>query len=471
MVGPGRPIRARCDGGDRLIEADEPLAGLQLRCGGELPGPIAIPALLALVRKSRRHAVRLARTIRALDDGNEVAAWAAVQPVDGGSVIELSQWRASPLASSGTSSGASSGASSGVSSGGGDASDPQGAQNLLRHLAEGYARLDGEQRVLASEMRVADLAELQEAFTAGRGHPWTDFVVVEGSGHHQPLHWRLVDGATISVPGSERKWRAHLLPQTGAGTAGFELCLVPEGIAEVPDPAPVEAEPADDYGSLLGRELAPALRQPINRIIANAETIRTRLAGPLPDQYSAYAADIANAGRHLLNLVEDLADLEAVEAPDFAPAPDRIDLAEVGRQAGGILSVRAADRRITLVLPSTATHVPAIGEFRRVVQVLLNLISNAIRYSPEDTTVTVDCGSDEAGAWIAVTDQGHGLDTEQARKAFAKFERLGRKGDGGSGLGLYISRRLARAMGGELTVESAPGEGARFVLRIPRDAG
>lgn len=449
MAGPGRPIRARCDGGDRLIEADEPLAGLQLRCGGELPGPIAIPALLALVRKSRRHSVRLSRTIRALDDGNEVAAWAAVEPVEGGSVIELSQWRASPRVE--------------------DASDSQGAHDLLRHLADGYARLDAEQRVLASEMRVADLAELQEAFTAGHGHPWTDFVVVEGSGHRQPLHWRLVDGATISVPGTQRKWRAHLLPQTGAGTAGFELCLVPEGIAEVPDPAPAEPEPADDYGSLLGRELAPALRQPINRIIANAETIRTKLAGPLPDQYSAYAADIANAGRHLLNLVEDLADLEAVEAPDFAPAPDRIDLAEVGRQAGGILSVRAADRRIALVLPSTDTRVPAIGEFRRVVQVLLNLISNAIRYSPEDTTVTVDCGSDEAGAWIAVSDQGHGLDAEQARKAFAKFERLGRKGDGGSGLGLYISRRLARAMGGDLTVESAPGEGARFVLRVPRD--
>lgn len=443
-------IRARSDGSDRLVEADEPLAGLQLRAGGALPGPIAIPTLLALVRKARRHRIRLARTIHALDDGNEIAAWAAVEPGDDGATIELSQWRAGPA----------------MWPAGSDAPD---AQDLLRHLAEGTARLDSDQRVLASEMRSADLAELQQLFAAGQGHRWTDFVIVEDGGHRQPLHWRLLDGASIRVPGSARTFRAHILPQAGAALGGFELCLVPLAVETVPEVSPVEPEPAGDYGSLLGRELAPALRQPINRIIANAETIRTKLAGPLADQYSAYAADIANAGRHLLNLVEDLADLEAIETPGFAPAPDRIDLAEVGRQAGGILSVRAADRQITLLLPPVEERAPAVGEFRRVLQILLNLLGNAINYSPEGTTVTVSCGEDEAGAWVAVRDQGQGLDRDQADKVFRKFERLGRKGDGGSGLGLYISRRLARAMGGELDVESAPGEGARFVLRLPAD--
>ena len=93
------------------------------------------------------------------------------------------------------------------------------------------------------------------------------------------------------------------------------------------------------------------LRQPIARIIANAETIRTRLAGPLADEYSNYAADIAAAGQHLLALIEDLADLEVVEADDFATAPDRIDLADVARRAVGILGVRARERGIDLVAP------------------------------------------------------------------------------------------------------------------------
>jgi len=70
-------------------------------------------------------------------------------------------------------------------------------------------------------------------------------------------------------------------------------------------------------------------------------------------------------------------------------------------------------------------------------------------------------------ARLVVADQGEGLSEEQQARVFEKFERLGRQGDGGSGLGLYISRRLARAMDGELTVESAPGQGARFILDLP----
>jgi signal transduction histidine kinase len=225
---------------------------------------------------------------------------------------------------------------------------------------------------------------------------------------------------------------------------------------------------------LLGRDLAPALRQPINRIIANAETIRTRLAGPLADEYASYAGDIAEAGRHLLSLVEDLADLDALESPGFSPAPDRIDLADCARRAAGILSVRAKERAITLHLPSEDERAPAIGEYRRVLQILLNLLSNAIRYTPGHTAVSLAVGqtTDANGgenAWIAVSDQGDGLTEEQMARVFEKFERLGRSGDGGSGLGLYISRRLARAMNGDLRVTSTPGTGASFVLSLPAD--
>src|SRR5204863_29419 len=75
----------------------------------------------------------------------------------------------------------------------------------------------------------------------------------------------------------------------------------------------------------------------------------------------------------------------------------------------------------------------------------------------------------EGRARITVADQGEGLSDEQQARLFDKFERLGRQGDGGSGLGLYISRRLARAMDGDLTVDSAPGQGARFTLDLPAD--
>ena len=338
---------------------------------------------------------------------------------------------------------------------------------MLYQTAGLHALLDTDQRVLSVDLRTADaaLVDLAAHWRADRDNVWSKAVELVGVAHRQPLHWRLIDDTAIRIPGSAQIWRARLLPR---GDVGFDLLLLVDAISEIPGAVVVKAElePSQSWSRLIGRDLAPALRQPINRIVANAETIRTRLAGPLVDEYAGYAADIAEAGRHLLALVEDLADLDAVEAPEFNPAPDRIDLSDCARRAAGILAMRAAERGITLVPPSEDHMVPAVGEFRRVLQILLNLITNAIRYGPEHSTVSVETGGDADTAWIAVCDQGVGLDAEQARHVFDKFERLGRTGDGGSGLGLYISRRLARAMGGDLVV-AQEGAGARFVLSLP----
>jgi signal transduction histidine kinase len=164
---------------------------------------------------------------------------------------------------------------------------------------------------------------------------------------------------------------------------------------------------------------------------------------------------------------DDLTTLELVEDEEFSPAPDKIDLADVARRAVGILGVRARERGITVDAPEDGETAPAIGEFRRVLQILLNLLGNAIRYTPEGSEVRLRVEQDGARARVIVADQGEGLDEAQQERVFRKFERLGRSGDGGSGLGLYISRRLAEAMGGTLTVESARGQGARFILELP----
>jgi signal transduction histidine kinase len=102
-----------------------------------------------------------------------------------------------------------------------------------------------------------------------------------------------------------------------------------------------------------------------------------------------------------------------------------------------------------------------------VLQILLNLVGNAISYSPDGSTVRVEVAREAGRARAIVSDEGPGIPTEKLESVFDKFERLGRGGDGGSGLGLYISRRLARAMGGDLTASSTLGEGARFTLELP----
>lgn len=460
MTAAGSPLaRALVDAADRLVSADEPLAGLQLRCGGELPGTIATPALFDLVRKARSYGLKLGRVMRASDGHDAITAWIEIEPqADGACQIALRSWNAVPLPPEDTTAIA------------------EYRATIDRTLAELTARLDSEQCLLAVECDAPDLHDLAERMRNGLGRTWTDFVEVEGSAHRQPLHWRLLDGAVLRVAGSDRTWRASLFPQItpGAEPSGFELCLTArEPLAEAPRKQsavlPANAMPQNGQG-LVGRDIAPVLRQPIARIIANAETIRTRLAGPLADEYSQYAADIAAAGQHLLSLVEDLADLEVVESEEFNTAPDRIDLADVARRAAGILGVRAQERGITIDAPKQGEHLPAIAEFRRVLQILLNLVGNAIRYAPDNSQVWIRLEDAGTRARLVVADQGPGLSQEQQGKVFEKFERLGRSGeDGGSGLGLYISRRLARAMGGDLTVESAPGQGARFILDVPAD--
>jgi signal transduction histidine kinase len=416
---------------------------------------IAAPALLELVRKSRLYGLRLARAIRAQDDHEQVTAWAEVIPEDSGEgcTIALSNWRAEPLP------------------------DPGGAEaearraGIARQLAELSARLGARQELLTVDTRTPELVPLAERMRAALGTAWTDFVELDGNAHEQPLHWRLLDGARLRLEGSTRHWKAHLVPlgQPEPGSAGFELHLVAEEPAEEEGGSATAERPRTTFSTAIGREIAPVLRQPIARIIANAETIRTQLAGPLAEEYSNYAADIATAGEHLLALIDDLADLEVVEDEQFTTAPDRIDLADLARRAAGILGVRAQERGIAIDAPKPGERAAAIGEFRRVLQVLLNLVGNAIRYSPEGSEIWLRVEQEDGRARVIVADQGEGLTEEQQARAFEKFERLGRSGDGGSGLGLYISRRLARAMNGELSVESAPGQGARFTLDLPGD--
>ena len=445
--------RARSDADGKLVEADELVAQLQRACGGAVGTRIAIPELLALVEKAQAYGLRLARPFEATDGEQRITAWVEISPIateDGeadGCSIAVVSWQSEDLPPEN------------------DTATARRRVEINRHLADCTARLDSQQRLLSVETEAPDLAQFVERVGQKAGKPWTDFVELAGNSHAQPLHWRLLDGARCTVPGSSRDWTAHLEPlgQPVPGNAGFVLYLTADQpLADAgADAAPMVEGPS------FGRDLTPVLRQPINRIIANAETIRTKLAGPLADEYSSYAADIATAAQHLLALIDDLSDLEVVESEDFTTAPDRIELADVARRACGILGVRAREKGIALVAPPEGESQLAVAEFRRVLQILLNLVANAIRYSPDESQVWIRLDRIGSRALITVADQGHGLDQDEQDRVFEKFERLGRSGDGGSGLGLYISRRIARAMDGDLTVESAPGQGARFTLSVP----
>lgn len=448
--------RGLTDDRDRLITADEPLADLHSRCGGTMPGTVAVPELLDLIRQGRTMGLRIAREFTAFDGEESVTGFARIHPRSGedggGCEVLVENWQRSPA-------------------------DPLSESEAARRFdaidqstAEVTARLDRKQAIQLIDTKASDVAEFQQAVAEEPGRSWTEYVELQGVAHQQPLHWRLLDGAKCRLPGSDREWRARLLPIGSSTEApqGFELLL----IANRPlldEPANENAEDdAPTHLSLIGSALTPALRKPIARLVANAETIKSKLAGPLRQEYADYAGNIASAGQHLNAMLEDLADMEIVEAEAFETARERVPLSDAAHRAAGILGVRARSRDITLELPEKDVGPVAEAEFRRVLQVLLNLIGNAVAYSPDGSTVSVTLG--DAGnklVSITVADQGPGIDVAEHERVFDKFERLGRDNDGGSGLGLYISRRLANVMEGDITLESAPGEGARFTLTLP----
>jgi len=451
--------RGITDERDRLLSADAPLALLQERCGGTLPGTLAIPELLEQVQHARALGLRIARAFSAFDGEDVISGFVRINPrgadAGGGCELLVESWQRSPAAF----------ASSHALAAYLDAIDRASAEITLR--------LDGRQQVQALGVISADGAGLAEALAEQPGALWSDVVELPDIAHRRPLHWRLLDGAACRVPGSERAWRARLLPVAEHGSGreplGFELLLIADEPLAAPPPVPQGREEA----RLFGRTLTPALHQPLARITANAETIRARLAGPLHQDYCHYAATIASAAQHLSGMLDDLADLEVVEAAGFATITEEVDLVDAARKAVGILGVRAQGKAITLDVAGEEGTVLASAEFRRVLQILINLIGNAIAYSPEGSRVTITAAQVDAGrAAITVRDQGPGISAEQATRIFEKFERLGRDSAGGtdkgSGLGLYIARLLARAMGGELSLVSSEGEGAAFTLALPQ---
>lgn len=449
--------RGKTDASDRLLSADDPLAELQRNCGGTLPRTLAVPELLALVQRGCLLRLRIAREFTAFDGTDLVSGVVRIDPLDlyrgGGCDLLIESWQRSAMPD----------LSSREMAGRFDAID--------RTIAEVSVRLDSEQRVQFVHTTAQDTPEFERALSEAPGSVWSEHLRFEGIEHSTPLHWRLLDGARCHLPGSSRGWRARLLPMgsTAMSPNGFELLLIADrpldlGEADAPDTSQVQSPTA-----LIGGTLAPVLRQPIARLIANAETIRARLAGPLRAEYSEYAGNIASAGQHLNGLLDDLADLEMVESEGFTTERQSVEIGDAARRAAGVLGVRARAKNIEFNLPIRADLPPAQGEFRRVLQILINLIDNAIAYSPENSCVTVVCGmgADREVVTVSVKDRGPGLSEEQAARVFDKFERLGRDNDGGTGLGLYISSRLAEAMGGALDVVNPDEEGARFRLTLP----
>lgn len=434
-------MTGQVDGQDHFLNGDEAFTALNARAGGDAGLPLAVPQLATVARLARRLAIPVARPLRIADVAVDLGCWVRAKPTPDGVTISLADVHEQPARPATTA--------------GGPAIPPPGADWTWE--SDGALRLN----------RVDSTAAMRHGVDPGTvlGRSITGMFVLEADdGGAMPLleglaerrdfdgqRARLPDGTRVRLAGSARR-------DSAGGLIGYI-----GGVYEKADEGVDEESGADVFNL----RLEDALRVPLSRIVAEADAMNAEIDGPLASHYVDYAADIASAGRHLLALVDDLADLNAIERPDFRVVAEEIDLADVARRAAGLLSVRAADTGVTIERPGSEVHLPAAGEFRRVLQILVNLVSNAVRYTPSGGAVVISVARQDGRATVTVSDRGKGIIPEDQRRVFDKFERVDPSEPGGSGLGLYIARRLARAMAGDLTVQSEPGQGAAFTLSLP----
>jgi len=209
------------------------------------------------------------------------------------------------------------------------------------------------------------------------------------------------------------------------------------------------------------------IRTPLHGLMGMLDLV---LDGDLPEPLRDYARTARDSARHLLALLNDILDLSRLEAGAMPMEEAPVDVAEVVRSCAALMEARARDKGLALRLELDLTlPTTVLGDEARLRQVLFNLLSNAVKFT-ERGTVTVGATREGDALLLWVRDTGIGIPRERLEAVFEAFTQ----GDGsitrrygGSGLGLAISRRLTEAMGGRLSVESTPGEGSTFTVRLP----
>ena len=349
------PILGRVDTDGRLVAADPELDRLQVEAGSRIGASLALPQLAAVVRVAQRLRIPVSRRILAAGRDQDVDMWVRATPEGDEVALAIEQW----------------------------SSRPASPQRLSAVLTIGDEALTGspltwtvdeQLRLVTVAPALAEHLSLDPADAAGQA--LTKLFKLEENGEGEmPLLAALASRSGFSGQPVVPRGSGPKLVLSGEAVSGADGAFAGfEGTAALAEEDP--ARPPVDSAIHL------ALRSPLDSIVRSAEDMVDSPAPDVREEYAEYAADIAAAARHLLSVVRSLGDKSDV------PSGDHVDLGALAMEAIALLETAAREREIVIGL-ERADSFHARGETRSVVQILVNLIGNAVRYSAEGTAVTV----------------------------------------------------------------------------------
>jgi two-component system cell cycle sensor histidine kinase PleC len=232
-----------------------------------------------------------------------------------------------------------------------------------------------------------------------------------------------------------------------------------------------EAEAANASKTIFLANMSHELRTPLNAILGFSDIIAEQSFGPAMDRYSEYARDINNSGAHLLSLINDLLDVAKIEAGKMEIDPQPLDPAPLLENVHRLMGARAAAKGQVLDFELAKNMRHIVADPRAIKQIVLNLVTNAVKFTPNGGRIQVRCGMvDTGGFTITVEDNGPGIAKEKLAKVFKPFSQVDNRYDsngGGTGLGLALVQGLAQLHGGSATIESEVGVGTKVTVYFP----
>lgn len=234
--------------------------------------------------------------------------------------------------------------------------------------------------------------------------------------------------------------------------------------------AKILAEMANKAKSDFLANMSHELRSPLNAIIGFSEVLKDGMSGPLTSEQQEFLHDIYDSGRHLLSLINDILDLSKIEAGMMDLEISRFSMRELLEKSLTMLREKAMKHNIVMGLEASDDVGEVSADERKIKQAVINLLGNAVKFTPDGGRVGIAASRHDGEIWVAVWDTGIGIAKEDLAKLFQAFQQLdasSSKKYEGTGLGLHLTKRLVELHGGRIWVESEVGKGSRFIFAIP----